>query len=196
MNSVSDLVAAMADTPAGPADHHQEGSVLQHTIKVITELEKIRGNDPEALVAAFFHDIGKIKTPDEQLPHHYDHDKRGAELIGSLDAWFADVKLQATTQIVARQHMRFKKLPDMTAVKVIRLVKKLDDSYLSAEAMVDIIEADRLGREPTLTTNREQFETRIDAVRTATAKVAKIDTANDQHRLQKTIEFYKDIMDI
>lgn len=193
--SIYDLLIDMSETPAGPAEHHQEGSVLQHTIKVVNELEQIVGNDPAALLAAFFHDIGKIETPDEQLPHHYDHDKLGAELIASKDGWFSDAKMQETAQLVARQHMRFKKLPDMKASKVIRLVEKLDDTYLSAETMVDFVEADRLGREPPLETDRAQFETRINAVRQADARLSDVDIANDQHRLQKKIEFYREILE-
>lgn len=193
-DSIYELLCEMSDTPAGPAEHHQEGSVLQHTIKVVDTLEQMVGNDPAALLAAFFHDIGKIKTPDDQLPHHYDHDKLGAELIASMDGWFSDVKMQETVRIVARQHMRFKKLPDMKASKVIRLVETFDDTYLSAETMVDFVEADRLGRKPSLETDRSQFETRIDAVRQADAKLNEIDIANEQHRLQKKIEFYRELV--
>jgi len=193
-DSLSHLLIEMAETPAGPAEHHREGSVLQHTIKVVNELEEIVGNDPAALCAAFFHDIGKIKTPDEQLPHHYDHDDLGGNLIASMDGWFSDPKMQETAQIVARQHMRFKKLPAMNASKVIRLVEKLDDTYHSAETMVDFLEADRLGREPALETDRDQFETRIEAVRQAESKLGDVEIANDQHRLQKKIEFYRELV--
>jgi len=193
--SLYDLLIEMAETPAGPAEHHQEGSVLQHTIKVVNELEQIVGNDPAALCAAFFHDIGKIQTPAEELPNHYDHDIRGAELIASMDGWFSDVKMQETAQTVAKQHMRFKKLPVMKASKVIRLVETLDDTYFSAELMVDFLEADRLGREPALETDRDQFETHIEAVREADSKLGDVDIANDQHRLQKKIEFYRELVD-
>lgn len=193
--STSSVLYEMAETPAGPPEHHQEGSVLQHTIKVVNELEQLVGNDPESLCAAFFHDIGKIRTPDEQLPHHYDHDTLGAELIASMDEWFADDTLQETARVTARQHMRFKKLPDMKASKVIRLVETIDATYLSAERMVDLIEADRLGREPTVETDRPTFETRIKAVREADSQLSEVDIANDQHRLQKKIEFYREILE-
>jgi uncharacterized domain HDIG len=193
--TVSNLLCEMAETPAGPAEYHQEGSVLQHTMKVVNEMEYLVGNDPASLCAAFFHDIGKIKTPDDQLPHHYDHDMVGAELIASMDDLFSDVKMQKTAQVTAKQHMRFKKLPEMKASKIIRLVELIDTTYLSAETMVDLIEADRVGREPALETDRRQFESRIEAVREADSRLNGVDIANDQHRLQKKVEFYRDLLE-
>jgi len=193
--SFASLLIKMAETPAGPEDYHQEGSVLQHTIKVMNALEHIRGNDPEALLAALFHDIGKISTPEDELPHHYDHDKLGAELIGSLSSEMITDERKETLQVIAEQHMRFKKLPDMRASKVIRLVEKIDSTRISAETMVDLIEADRIGREPALDTDRNKYETRISAVREADTKLNDVDIANDQHRLQKKIEFYREILE-
>jgi len=187
--SFGSLLIAMAETPAGPDEYHQEGSVLQHTIKVVNALENIRGNDPEALLAALFHDIGKIRTPEDELPHHYDHDKLGAELIDSLDSELLTDDRNETLQVVAKQHMRFKKLPEMRASKVIRLVEKIDSTQISAETMVDLIEADRVGRTPALDTDREQYEARISAVREADTKLKDVDIANEQHRLQKKLNF-------
>jgi len=192
--SFESLLIKMAETPAGPEDHHQEGSVLQHTIKAMNALEEIRGNDPEALLAALFHDVGKISTPEDELPHHYDHDELGAELIDSLGSEVLTDDRNETVQIVARQHMRFNKLPDMRASKVIRLVEKIDSTRISAETMVDLIEADRIGREPALDTDRKKYETRISAVREADTKLNDVDIANEQHRLQKKIELYREIL--
>jgi len=193
--SFESLLIKMAETPAGPEDYHEEGSVLQHTIKVVNALENIRGNDPEALLAAFFHDVGKIRTPEDELPHHYDHDELGAELIDSLGSEILTDDRNETLQVVARQHMRFKKLPEMRASKVIRLVERIDSTQISAETMVDLIEADRIGRTPALDTDREQYEVRISAVREADTKLKDVDIANEQHRLQKKIEFYREILE-
>lgn len=123
-----DLLVEMAETPAGPPDHHGEGSVLVHTTRVVDELESFFGTDPPALCAAFFHDIGKVQTPTEELPNHYDHVTLGAESIAANDHWFSDPQLQETARVVAEQHMRFKKLPEMSASRVIRLVETIDET--------------------------------------------------------------------
>jgi len=195
MDSLTDIVCEMAAVPAGPEEYHEEGSVLQHTVKVIEEIQTLRPSDPDAFLIAFFHDVGKLRTPDDHLPNHYDHDELGAELIAELPESILPADSRQKAKIVAEQHMRFKKLPVMKASKVIRLVETLDDTYLSAELMVDFLEADRLGREPALETDRDQFETRIEAVREADSRLGDVDIANDQHRLQKKIEFYRELVD-
>jgi len=165
--------------------------VLQHTIQVIDEMEKLRPNDADSTLVAFFHDIGKIETPEDHLPNHYDHDELGAELIESLPDSMLSSEEREVARIISQEHMRFKKLPEMQASKTIRLVEELDDTCVSAETMLDLIEADARGREPVTSIDREQYEKCIDTVREAAESVDDADVANDQHRLQKKIEYYR-----
>lgn len=58
--------------------------------------------------------------------------------------------------------------------------------------MVDFLVADHLGREPQIGIDREPFEARIRAARQADEELETLDIANDQHRLQKMIEFYRE----
>ena len=57
---------AIARIPAGPVRWHS-GSVLQHTVRV---MNAVAGNSL-AVWMAFCHDLGKLLTPEEELPHHY-----------------------------------------------------------------------------------------------------------------------------
>jgi len=195
MKTLHRILQEMAEKPAGPEEYHQEGSVLQHTILVMNEMEELRPNDPDAALIALFHDIGKIETPKDDLPNHYDHDELGSELIQSLPDSLLDSESKEITGIVAEQHMRFKKLPEMRASKAIRLVEKLDDTAISAETMLDLVEADAKGREPVTEIDRERYRVCIDAVREADDQVKEQEVANDQHRLQKKIKIYQEILE-
>ncbi len=62
-----------SDVPAGPAPWH-DGSVLAHAAQLMDAMS----GDPLAVWMALCHDLGKISTPPEMLPHHYGHEKRGA----------------------------------------------------------------------------------------------------------------------
>lgn len=192
MDSLVDIVSEMADVPAGPEEYHKEGSVLQHTINVIREIERLRPNDPDAFVIAFFHDVGKIRTPEEQLPNHYDHDELGAELIEALPESILTEDSRRKAKIVAEQHMRFKKLPKMKAVKSIRLVEDLVATGVTPTAMLDLIEADAKGREPQRSVDREKYEKCIERVYDAQEHVKDQIVSNDQHRMQLMVEYYRD----
>ena len=70
---------AIARIPAGPVRWHS-GSVLQHTVRV---MNAVAGNSL-AVWMAFCHDLGKLLTPEEELPHHYGHEQRGLALVRLL----------------------------------------------------------------------------------------------------------------
>lgn len=69
----------LAAIPAGPVRWHS-GSVLQHTVRVMNAV----AGDGLAVWMAFCHDLGKVLTPAEILPHHYNHEQRGLELVRLL----------------------------------------------------------------------------------------------------------------
>lgn len=64
----------MDKIPAGPPQFHR-GTVLEHTALLMDAL----AGDPLAVWMAFTHDLGKMRTPPDMLPHHYGHEKRGRE---------------------------------------------------------------------------------------------------------------------
>ena len=70
---------AIARIPAGPVRWHS-GSVLQHTARV---MNAVAGNSL-AVWMALCHDLGKLLTPEEELPHHYGHEQRGLALVRLL----------------------------------------------------------------------------------------------------------------
>ena len=73
-----ELVPA-AEIPAGPLPWH-DNSVLEHTFEV---MERCAGH-PLAVWMGLCHDLGKIRTEEAILPHHYGHELKGVELVKAL----------------------------------------------------------------------------------------------------------------
>lgn len=141
--------------PAGPREHHREGTAYEHTLRVLDHA-------PDTLrcrLAALAHDVGKGRTPVEDWPNHYGHDKEGgrvAERIASrlkLSNEHTGVMVDA-----AEQHMRMMKLREMGEGKVIDLVERLDRSstHIDPEELLALCDADGLGREPQTPLTDEQ----------------------------------------
>lgn len=103
-----ELDAASA-IPAGPPPWH-DGSVLQHLTAV---MDAVQG-DPLAVWMGLCHDLGKVNTPPEELPHHYGHEKRGILPAVQLGRRLRlpRVYLQAGA-LAAEEHMRAGLLPSM-----------------------------------------------------------------------------------
>ena len=72
-------VKGASSVPAGPLPG-QEGSVLAHTVNV---MNAVRGN-AIAVWMALCHDLGKVRTPLEELLHQEGHEKRGIEQAAKL----------------------------------------------------------------------------------------------------------------
>ena len=79
-----------ASIPAGPPASH-DSSVLEHTAKIMDATATIarqrNGANAERALAvwmALCHDIGKSATPEDLLPHHYEHEARGAAMAEAL----------------------------------------------------------------------------------------------------------------
>jgi len=114
--------------PAGPFPYHKS-SVLGHTCRLMDQV----GGDTLAVWMAFAHDLGKVKTPAEILPHHYGHEKRGVELVKTLASRIRLPKLyQKAGQIAARYHMQagnYHRLRPGTKVKLLLKVEPYLESF-------------------------------------------------------------------
>ena len=98
----------------------------------------------DAYEPALFHDIGKGKTPEEILPHHYLHEKRGLEVLNEMNRRMtipSDWKKVAA--FVIREHMRAPRLEK--SGKIVELLLGLNSLKISANDFCDIINADNHG---------------------------------------------------
>lgn len=69
-----------AHIPAGPPRWHGNNSVLDHTCEV---MDRCAG-DALAVWMALCHDLGKLRTPADNWPHHYGHDAFGVPVALEL----------------------------------------------------------------------------------------------------------------
>lgn len=88
--------------PAGPVPWHT-GSVLAHTGRVMDAC----AGDSLAVWMALCHDVGKMCTPPDQWPHHYQHEKLGQEHALHLGQRLAlPKKYIRAGELAARLHMK------------------------------------------------------------------------------------------
>ena len=131
-----------------PAEFHPEGDAYEHTLQIVDEISKINSK-PVIRFAALAHDFGKGTTPQEMLPHHYQHDKRGLEVLHKMNERItlpADWKKIAA--FVISEHMR---APMMTRPgKIVDFLIRLHNSKISADDFNDIINLDNHGLPPHL----------------------------------------------
>ena len=129
-------------------DFHPEGDAYEHTLLIVDEISKVNPK-PEIRFAALAHDFGKGITPIEKLPHHYQHDKRGLEVLNEMNARIIlPVDWKKIAAFVISEHMR---APMMTRPgKIVDFLMRLHNSKISVEDFNDIINLDNHGLPPHL----------------------------------------------
>lgn len=87
-----------------PEEHHPEICTGVHTMLVLDRACEL-SSDPVMRFAALCHDLGKGTTPVDKLPHHQEHELRGAELVKSLCKRFKiPNQFRELAHIVAKYH--------------------------------------------------------------------------------------------
>jgi len=157
----------MTDVPAGPDEFHGNKSVFEHTMDTVEAMFDIRGNDEFALMSAFFHDIGKIATPDDELPRHLKHESRGLDIFDEItDRLTFTNRHERIIRSVIKNHMRIARFTEMRDSKQIRFVEQMDkndDDRL--ELLRDVMVADTRATKNLVDINTSEFNERVEEVR-------------------------------
>ena len=136
----------LRDVPAGPPEHHAEGSAFTHTMMVLDKMFKFRGNDPDGLLAALTHDFGKLETPREEWPSHHGHAKQGLAVAERFANRLSMSNHQRRVMRDAnRHHMRLHSIEQMNEATIFDLVAQL---HVEPDLLVDLAAADSWGRIP------------------------------------------------
>ena len=94
-----------------------------------------------ARFTALAHDIGKGRTPQAMLPHHYGHEVRGLDVLAD---WNRRMTLprdwRAAAAFVIREHMRAPRLTK--AGKIVRLLLAAVKVPLPFSAFLAVLQAD------------------------------------------------------
>lgn len=123
-----------------PPDFHPEGDAYEHSLLILDKVAETTEN-LAARFAGLVHDIGKGETPEEMLPHHYGHEKRGLEILEQWNRRMTLPKswLQAARFVIA-QHMRAPRLEKPG--KIVDLLLRVEKSSLPFSDFNAIICAD------------------------------------------------------
>ena len=126
-----------------PAEFHPEGDAYEHTLQIVDEVAKVNSKT-EIRFAALAHDLGKGTTPAEMLPHHYQHEKRGLEVLQEMSRRInLPTDWKKIASFVISEHMR---APVMTRPgKIVDFMIRLHNSKISVDDFNDIINLDNRG---------------------------------------------------
>jgi len=183
------------DISAGPHKHHAEGDLWTHTMMVLEEMHKIDANNPDKLLMALVHDIGKIKTQNQE--NSGGHDKKGIPIIEEI---CGRLKLSNSKtekmKDASRHHMRTFNVdpysPDsMKAGKVIKLVEQMRTGKgATQEELLHLMEADHKGRKTTYKTSTKPVKRIKKRLKTAEQTIEKIGAEYSVKKRGKTLEDY------
>lgn len=127
-----------------------ENSKETENIKKQENLRKI-----EIRFSALVHDLGKGTTPKEEYPHHFNHEKRGAELVKKMGK-----RLKLPTRLIkcgvtsCLEHMRGGIFDKMTASKKVKFIESVNSTILGLDGLQIIVDADDMTSE---NNNSNQF---------------------------------------
>ena len=117
---VKDLVEKCATTQQSPT-WHPEGDCRRH-IKIVYN-RALKTGDLNMVIAALFHDLGKVSTtrPSEKTPGSwsaYGHENESTKILERHRAWVESLGADFTTvHEVVKNHMRIKLIDEMTTPK-------------------------------------------------------------------------------
>lgn len=116
---INDLISVIQ-----PIKYHPEGDAYTHSLIVLDNVAKMT-KDEKIRFAGLVHDLGKAKTPDEILPHHYNHEENGIKPVRDLcnrlkvpNSW---KKLAIT---VVKEHMRSGIFEKMSIPKKVNFLER------------------------------------------------------------------------
>ena len=131
-----------------PVKYHPEGDAYNHTLIVLDKVAEATKNYTdesklEIRFGALVHDLGKGETPKEEYPHHYMHEKRGAEVVKRFGN---NLKLPnhliKCGKTACREHMRGGIFYKMTPNKKVEFIERVDKSSLGLDGLQIIVNAD------------------------------------------------------
>ena len=125
-----------------PEAFHPEGDAWEHSMFVVDTVAR----DTDSLTARFAalaHDLGKGTTPESMLPHHYDHEVRGLDV---LRTWNQRMTMPhqwvQAASFVIREHMRAPRLTKPGKITALLVAMQKQANVLPVSDFLAIIRAD------------------------------------------------------
>ncbi|MEJ2105913.1 MAG: multifunctional CCA addition/repair protein [Acidiferrobacteraceae bacterium] len=109
-----------------PEHAHREVDTGVHAMMVLDAAAALSG-DTRVRFAALMHDLGKGATPEEEWPHHYEHEQRGAELVTDFCRRFrVPNEYRDLAVITARYHGDCHRIFELRANTAVRVLEAMD----------------------------------------------------------------------
>lgn len=127
-NSLKILLPEIDNLFGVPAkkEYHPEIDTGIHTLMVLEQATKLSDN-LEIRFAALVHDLGKAKTPKENLPSHYGHEKLSGPLVKNLCNRFKiDNSTRELALLVAEHHGKMHRIHEMNPETILKFLHQLD----------------------------------------------------------------------
>ncbi|RBP47083.1 multifunctional CCA addition/repair protein [Arenicella xantha] len=127
------------------AKYHPEVDSGIHTLMVVEQAARLTP-DPLVRFAALVHDLGKARTPSDELPSHRGHEQRGLPLIRDLCTRLrVPKKYQALALAVSEYHLHMHKMFELRAKTVLEMLEKtrslMDDERANRVALCCLADA-------------------------------------------------------
>lgn len=109
-----------------PEEHHPEIDTGVHTMLVLQQA-CLLSEDPLIRFAALTHDLGKGTTPKDILPHHYDHEERGVNLVEELcQRYKVPNQYRQLAVITSRYHTHVHRAFEVKPKTLLKVLNKTD----------------------------------------------------------------------
>lgn len=131
-----------------PPQHHPEIDTGLHSLLVLEQAAQL-SDSTEVRFAALIHDLGKGTTPEELLPRHLDHEKRGLKLIKQLCQRLKVPNAhQALALMASEYHTHCHRALELRPSTIVKLLKHCDAFRRPErfEQFLLVCEADARGR--------------------------------------------------
>ncbi|MCL2589282.1 MAG: multifunctional CCA addition/repair protein [Betaproteobacteria bacterium] len=131
-----------------PPEYHPEIDCGEHTMLVVDHAAQA-GYGLEIRWACLLHDLGKGETPADILPHHYEHEARGAPLAGQISERLrVPASCRDFAVLFAREHGNLRLIGEMRPNTITSLLERCDcvrrpERFL---ALLDAATCDYFGR--------------------------------------------------
>ncbi|MDR1228581.1 MAG: multifunctional CCA addition/repair protein [Azoarcus sp.] len=131
-----------------PPQYHPELDTGEHTMLTVDHAARA-GYPLEIRWACLLHDLGKGETPADILPHHYEHESRGARLAEQVSKRLrAPAHCREFATIFAREHGRFGHIGELRPGTVVDILERCDAARRPKRfyALLDASACDYFGR--------------------------------------------------
>ncbi|MEH6456767.1 MAG: multifunctional CCA addition/repair protein [Cocleimonas sp.] len=109
-----------------PVEHHPEIDTGVHTMLVLQQA-CLLSDDPLIRFAALTHDLGKGTTPKDILPHHYDHEERGVNLVKELcERYKVPNQYRELAEITSRYHTHVHRAFEVKPTTLLKVLNSTD----------------------------------------------------------------------